>query len=195
MRRKKNLASRLLVVVTLLFSSAVAFADSVDSFNAWIEVKDVVAPASLSFTEEQYTDVSKDPADSSLALEGPVDLTAVNGYKYTFYASARTSTRTATNLKVDFERLEYNGDYIDYIPLAVTYIVGENSNIVTASQNNQTPFFIMKETLGNGDVAVVRPLSYKIVVSVDSDDIAEKLQIGENNFYSADFTLTFDTEG
>ena len=192
MRRKKNLASRLLVAVTLLFSSAVAFADPVDSFNAWIEVKSVAEPASLSFTEKQYTDVNEDPAAPSLALEGPVDLTEVNDYKFTFYASARTSTRDATNLKVDFERLEYKGDYI---PLAVTYTVGEIPNIVTASQDNQTAFFIMNETLGNGDVAVVRPLSYEIVVSVNPDDIAEKLQIGEGNFYSADFTLTFDTQG
>lgn len=194
MRRKKNLASRLLVAVTLLFSSAVAFADSVDSFNAWIEVKSVAEPASLSFTIEPYTeeDLDTDPADPSLALQGPVDLTEDKDYKCTFYASARTSTRDATNLKVEFKQLEYNGDYI---PLTVTYTVGETSNIVTASQNILTPFFIMKETLGSGDVAVVRPLSYEIVVSVDHDDIAEKLQIGEGNFYSADFKLTFDTQG
>ena len=195
MRRKMDLVFKSLVAVTLLFSSAVAFADPADLFNAWIEVKDVVAPASLSFTAKPYTEekLAMDPSNPSLAEEGPVYLTADNGYKCTFYASARTSTRTATNLKVDFERLEYNGDYIDYIPLTVTYTVGETSSIVTANSDNQTPSFKME---GDADSTVrVRPLSYEIVVSVDPDDIAEKLQIGEGNFYSADFKLTFDTQG
>ena len=191
MRRKMDLVFKSLVAVTLLFSSAVAFADPVDLFNAWIEVKSVAAPASLSFTKAEYTaeNIETDPADTSLALEGPVDLTEENGYKYTFYASARTSTRTATNLKVEFGQLEYNNHYI---PLTVTYTVGETSNIVTASSNNQTASFTMEEAADS--TVSARPLSYKIVVSVDEAYLAAIPDM-INGIYSTDFRLTFDTEG
>ena len=192
MRRKMGLVFKSLVAVTLLFSSAVAFADSVDSFNAWIEVKSVAEPASLSFTSEPYTedDLGKDPSDSSLALEGSVDLTADNGYEsLPFYASARTSTRAATNLKVEFGQLKYNNHYI---PLTVTYTVGETSNIVTANSDNQTQSFTMKEAADS--TVSARPLSYKIVVSVDEAHLAAIPDM-INGIYSTDFRLTFDTEG
>ena len=191
MGRKKDLFFRLFTAAALLFSSVVASADPVDSFNAWIEVKSVAAPASLSFTKAEYTaeNIETDPADTSLALEGPVDLTEENGYKYTFYASARTSTRAATNLKVEFGQLKYNNHYI---PLTVTYTVGTTEKNVTASEEDAAPFFKMIEA--EDATVVVRPLSYKIVVSVDEAHLAAIPDM-INGIYSTDFRLTFDTEG
>lgn len=190
MGRKKDLFFRLFTAAALLFSSVVASADPVvDSFNAWIEVKSVAAPASLSFTKAEYTNIETDPADTSLVLEGPVDLTADNGYEFTFYASARTSTRAATNLKVEFGQLKYNNHYI---PLTVTYTVGTTENNVTASEEDAAPFFKMIEA--EDATVVVRPLSYKIVVSVDEAHLAAIPDM-INGIYSTDFRLTFDTEG